>query len=99
MELVKILRELSRRRVMVGIVFAVALIAGLLLAFKPGVPPSSRQYDVSLSSADLLVDTNDDAATESVPPDGQTHLEGRSLRLFHRPARGDRLSVVIPSQR
>lgn len=59
MELVKILRELSRRRVMVGIVFAVALIAGLLLAFKPGVPPSSRQYDVALSSADILVDTND----------------------------------------
>jgi hypothetical protein len=58
-ELVKILRELSRRKVMVAIVFAVALIAGLLLAFKPGMPPSSRQYSVALSSADILVDTND----------------------------------------
>jgi capsular polysaccharide biosynthesis protein len=70
-ELVKILRELSRRKVMVAVVLAIALIAGLLLAFKPGVPPKSRQYTVSLSSADILVDTNDSqvAAVSGRGPD------------------------------
>jgi isoamylase len=44
---------------------------------------------------ELLLDTNDDdAATESVPSCGQTHLEGRSLRLFHRKAQGDRPSFT-----
>ncbi len=38
----------------------------------------------------LIVDTNDDQTKESVPVDGRTHLEARSLRLFHRPASGER---------
>jgi isoamylase len=41
---------------------------------------------------ELLLDTSDDGATESVPTQGKTHLEGRALRLFRRDARGDRLS-------
>ena len=42
----------------------------------------------------LLLDTNEDGATESVPTGGKTHLEGRSLRLFRRDARGDRFSSL-----
>jgi hypothetical protein len=59
LELVKFLRELSRRRRLVGLVLGFALLVGLLLAFKPGLPPQSRQYQVSLASADILIDTSD----------------------------------------
>ena len=59
MELIKILRELSRRRRLVGLVLGLSLLLGFLLAFKPGLPPQSRQYQVSLASAELLIDTSD----------------------------------------
>jgi hypothetical protein len=59
LELVKILRELSRRRRLVALVLGVSFLIGFLLAFKPGLPPQSRQYQVSLSSADILIDTSD----------------------------------------
>jgi hypothetical protein len=59
LELVKILRELSRRRRLVAVVLGFSLLVGLLLAFRPGVPLESRQYTVHLSSADVLVDTRD----------------------------------------
>jgi hypothetical protein len=58
-ELVKIFRELWRRKFLVAAVLIVSLLVGSLLAFKPGLPPHSRQYEVSLSSADILVDTRD----------------------------------------
>lgn len=59
MELVKILRELSRRRRLVALVLGFSLLVGFLLAFKPGLPPQSRQYQVSLASTDILIDTSD----------------------------------------
>lgn len=59
MELVKVLRELSRRRKLVALVLGISLLTGILLAFKPGFPPQSRQYQVSLASSDILVDTRD----------------------------------------
>ncbi len=59
MELVKVLRELSRRRKLVAVVLAFSLLVGLLMAFRPGLPPHSRQYNVSLASADILIDTRD----------------------------------------
>jgi hypothetical protein len=59
MELVKIFRELWRRKYLVAGVLVVSVLVGFLLAFKPGVPPHSRQYDVALSSADILIDTRD----------------------------------------
>jgi glycogen operon protein len=43
---------------------------------------------------ELLVDTNDDRAHEPVPIAGHTRLEGRSLRLYRRPASGELLAVV-----
>ncbi len=59
MELVKIMRELSHRRLLVAIVLAFSLLVGMMLAFKPELPPQSRQYQVSLASSDVLVDTRD----------------------------------------
>jgi hypothetical protein len=57
MESVTILRELWRRRVAVGVVALAAILAGLLLSFRPGLPPESRRYDVGIATARLLVDT------------------------------------------
>lgn len=59
MELVKIMRELSRRRRLVALVLGISLLIGFLLAFRPGFPPQSRQYQVSLASSYILVDTRD----------------------------------------
>lgn len=59
MELVKTLREVWRRKVLVALVLVVAAVTGLLLAYRPGFPPQSRQYQVSLASSDILVDTSD----------------------------------------
>jgi glycogen operon protein len=42
---------------------------------------------------ELLVDTSDDAAEGALNSDGQTRLEGRSLRLFRRRATGERLTM------
>jgi glycogen operon protein len=42
----------------------------------------------------LLLDTNDDGAQGTVPVNGRTLLEGRSLCLFHRPASGERLTMI-----
>jgi hypothetical protein len=59
LQLVKILRELSRRRRLVVLVLAVSLLVGFLLAFRPGFPPQSRQYQVSVALSDILIDTSD----------------------------------------
>lgn len=57
MEFVKVLRELSRRKKLVAFVLAISLLTGFVLAFKPGFPPQSRQYQVWLAYSDVLVDT------------------------------------------
>lgn len=79
MELIKILRELSRRRRLVGLVLGISLLVGFLLAFKPGLPPQSRQYQVSLAAADILIDTRDSqlVAVGGKGPD-LTTLAGRA---------------------
>jgi len=79
LELIKILRELSRRRRLVGLVLGISLLVGFLLAFKPGLPPQSRQYQVSLAAADILIDTRDSqlVAVGGKGPD-LTTLAGRA---------------------
>lgn len=57
MESVTILRELWRRRMAVGLVALAAILVGLLLSFRPGLPPESRRYDVGIATARVLVDT------------------------------------------
>jgi hypothetical protein len=79
LELIKFLRELSRRRRLVVFVLGFSLLVGFLLAFKPGLPPQSRQYQVSLAAADILVDTRDSqvVAVGGKGPD-LTTLAGRA---------------------
>jgi hypothetical protein len=97
LELVKILRELSRRRRLVAIVLGFSLIVGLLLAFKPGLPPRSRQYVVHRSSADVLIDTRDSqvVTVNGRGPDLPT-LAGRA-NLIGNLMTGGRLKEAIAS--
>ncbi|MDP9148911.1 MAG: glycogen debranching protein GlgX [Myxococcota bacterium] len=53
----------------------------------PAIEPTAEAWE-------LLVDTNDDSAIESVPVDGATLLEARSLKLFRREASGQRLTLT-----
>ena len=58
MELVKILREVWSRKRLLALVLGISILTGLLLAYRPGVPPQSRQYQVSIASSSILVDTS-----------------------------------------
>jgi hypothetical protein len=56
-QLFKILQEIKRRRALVAAVVLVSGLIGFLLAFKPGFPPQSRQYQQAIASSDILIDT------------------------------------------
>jgi hypothetical protein len=56
-QLFKILQEIKRRRIWVIVVVLISALIGFLLAFKPGLPPHSRQYQQAIASADILIDT------------------------------------------
>ena len=72
MEAVTILRELWRRRMAVGLVALAAILVGLLLAFRPGLPPESRQYDVGIATARVLVDTPQSQVIKVDPKGSET---------------------------
>jgi hypothetical protein len=57
-ELVKILREVWSRKGLLAIVLGVSVLIGLLLAYSPGIPPKSRQYQVAVATSSILVDTS-----------------------------------------
>lgn len=59
MQLVSILRELLRSRLLVVAVALLALVVGLSVGYRIGFPPSleSRHYEVGIASATALVDT------------------------------------------
>jgi hypothetical protein len=56
-QLYKILQEIKRRRWLVLGVVVVSAAIGFLLAFKPGFPPQSRQYQQAIATSDILIDT------------------------------------------
>jgi hypothetical protein len=58
LELVKILREVWSRKRLLAVVVAASLLIGISLAYRPGLPPESRQYQVWLASSNVLVDTS-----------------------------------------
>ena len=66
MDTVKILRDLWRRRLMVAIVFVLALLAAAAVTYKlPSL--QSRQYDVGVASAHILVDTPSSQVVDVAP--------------------------------
>jgi hypothetical protein len=58
LELVKILREVWSRKRLLALVLVVSLLVGTFLAYRPGLPPQSRQYQVWLASSNVLIDTS-----------------------------------------
>jgi hypothetical protein len=80
METVTILRELSRHRLLVCLAAAAAILVGMLLSFKPSLPPQSRAYEVGVASARILVDTPRTQLVE-VAPRGSEALGARASLL------------------
>ncbi len=69
MTLLEMWQEVRRRWVLVALVLVTAALAGLFVAYRPGLPPESRQYQVWSASADILVDTSDSQVFDSRSPD------------------------------
>jgi hypothetical protein len=75
MELVKVLRELWRLRVLVGCALLVAVLAGVVVAYRiSSLPPrlESRRYDVGVATARILVDTPSSQVVEVAPKGSDT---------------------------
>jgi hypothetical protein len=58
-----------RRKNLIWLALAISVILGVFVAYRPGLPPESRQYTVWLASADILVDTADSQVVDSRGPD------------------------------
>lgn len=80
METVKILRELSRHRLLVSIAALAAILVGLLMTYTLSLPPKSRAYEVGVASARILVDTPRSQVVE-VAPRGSEALGARASLL------------------
>jgi hypothetical protein len=79
MTLQEMWREASQRRALVALVLAVAILTGLFVSFRPGLPPESRQYEVWLASGDILVDTSESQVVDAKAPDFLTLASRASL--------------------
>jgi hypothetical protein len=78
MELVAILRELWRHRLLVIVAAVVAGLVGYAFAFKPPTL-ESRQYEVGLGSTTALVDTPSSQVVDLGGGEGETPADIRSL--------------------
>ncbi len=78
MQIITIMRELVRLRVLTGIAALCAVLAGLLITFRyePPTKFQSRQYDVGVASATALVDT---PSSQVVDLGGETGKDVGSL--------------------
>src|SRR4051794_15408554 len=90
------LRDLWRQRVLVAVFALVALIAGGLLAFRPGLPPESRQYRVGSATARILVDTPDSQVV-ALSPRGLPTLAARASLLASLMTEGDVKDAIAKS--
>jgi hypothetical protein len=76
------LRELWRRRLLVLAAALIAASVGVMVAYRPGLPPESRQYHVGLASTDVLIDTpNSQVVSLKSDPEEGNKLEGRASLL------------------
>ncbi len=88
METVTVLRELWRRRFLVGVVACLAVFACLALTFRPSFPPESRKYEVGVASGRVLVDTPS-SQTVTVSPKGSETLGERASLLANLMTEGE----------
>ena len=72
METVTILRELWRRRFLVGLVALASILVGLALSYQFNLPPESRKYDVGVANTRVLVDTPTSQVVEVAPKGSET---------------------------
>ena len=85
---VTILRELWQRRIYVGVAAVVAILVGVMLAYRLSLPPESRQYDVGMASAHILVDTPQSQVVD-VSPRGSGSLGTRANLLANLMTEGE----------
>jgi hypothetical protein len=83
-----ILRELWRRRRLVGLAAVVAILIGAMLAYRVSLPPESRQYDVGIASTHILVDTPQSQVVD-VSPRGSGSLGARATLLANLMTEGE----------
>jgi hypothetical protein len=83
-----ILRELWRRRRLVGLAAAVAILIGAMLTYRLSLPPESRQYDVGMASTHILVDTPQSQVVD-VSPRGSGSLGARATLLANLMTEGE----------
>lgn len=84
MTAVAVLRELWNRRLLVAVGFALALMLGMLMVFNVslGLPPQfeSRQYEVGVASAGVLVDSPSSQAVDLGTAENKADLTSLSTR-------------------
>jgi hypothetical protein len=93
MEAVTILRELWRRRATVGLVALAAILFGLVLTFRLELPPQSRQYEVGIATARVLVDTPQSQVIK-VDPKGSETLGLRANVLANLMVEGEAKAAI-----
>ena len=77
-------QEAVRHKRLIWLALGISIFLGAFVAYRPGLPPESRQYTVWLQSADILVDTADSQVVDSKGPDflglaGRTSLLGNLI--------------------
>jgi hypothetical protein len=85
---VTILGRLWQQRAAVGLFAVLAALAGAFVAYRPSLPPESRQYKAGSAYARILVDTPASQAIEVSPEGGET-LGGRASLLANLMAGGE----------
>jgi hypothetical protein len=90
---VGILRDLWRTRSLVALFFLVSAAVGLLLLFRPGLPPQSRAYSLGAASAQILVDTPESQMVQ-VAPKGSETLGARASLLANLMAQGELKAAI-----
>jgi hypothetical protein len=95
MQTVTILRTLWRLRLLSFLVVLVAVIAGVLVAFRVSLPPKleSRKYDVGVATARILVDTPASQVVD-VAPKGSDTLGVRANLLANLMVDGEVKTVI-----
>ena len=88
MDTVKILRELTRHRLLLSAACLLALLVGAAVLYTPSLPPKSRDYTVGVASASILLDTPSSQVVD-VAPRGSDTLGNRANLLASLMVDGD----------
>jgi hypothetical protein len=74
MELIMMLRDLWRRRILVGCAALLAVLAGTAVTYRISFPPKleSRKYEVGVATTRILVDTPSSQVVEVAPKGSDT---------------------------